>query len=183
MLYGELNTIILENGETLHGLKVQIPHPKKSALIRRPTDKELDATRDKFRKLVKKNPTNTDKTPYLDLFNTIRLDDGAEWDEYEAEHIIGWVIQAQVESAETVNEELVVTIKTPTGSVKHFLRFPTFKEMQIKTGSALFDVLFLRSEGYAPDTTIPNIHRELSVQEVMKEHLLFDPYVATDPNA
>ncbi|HEY4360101.1 MAG TPA: hypothetical protein VGN17_04000 [Bryobacteraceae bacterium] len=183
MLYGELNTITLSDGSAIQGLKVQIPHPRKTAVIRRPTDKELDATKEKFRKLLKKDPASTDKMPYLDLFNGIRLDqDGEDFDEYEAEHIIGWAIQATADS-ETIGEELAVTITTPTCTVRHFLRFPTFKEMQTKTGAALFDALFLRQEGYATGCEIPAQHRELAMREVIKNHLSIDPFVSTDPNA
>ncbi|HEY4364463.1 MAG TPA: hypothetical protein VGN17_26090 [Bryobacteraceae bacterium] len=185
MLYGELNTIKLDSGETVQGLKVKVPHPSKVAVIRRPTDKELAATTDKFAKLKRKNPDSEDKIPYLDLFNSIRLDpDGDEFDEYEAEHIIGWVISAAVTSAETVNDELVVSIKTPLCNVGLTLRFPTFKEASIlKTNQQLFDALFLRREGYAECCDVPLLHKSLALGAINEVHSAIDPYVNVDPNA
>lgn len=180
MLYGELQEHKLESG-ALQGIKVQIKHPKKSAIVRIPTSQEFDALIKKYADRAKKK-SQTDRKPHLELFNAIRLDQGESFDEYEAEFVLDWLWSARVQSAEQQGEEFVVTIKTPFCDVQHFMNFPSYKQLATTTkSSALYDALAIKQEGYQEGFDIPSNHKALVVDEIVKDHNSIDPLMP-DPN-
>ncbi len=146
MLYGELQTITLESGETIDGFKITVPEPPKAAIVRLPTASEM-ADRLSRQKSIRRNlgrrKSETeflqDPKADLDLFNKIqvKLIKGDPFDEFEAGTAIGKLTRAEPDSCERNGEGYVVTLKTPFGKVTHHLNIPTARDLSFYRRAAL----------------------------------------------
>jgi hypothetical protein len=198
MLYGDMPS--LQEGELItNGFKVSIPNPSKSAIVRVPTAKEQGAYYLTLIERIRKQTGNSelDRTPELELFTSIRLDKGVEFDEFEADFIIKTLLGVRTVSIEK-NDNITIRLKTAFGEVAHTLRQPTFKEMAnyrraisqtqktatLAPATSLYDALHVSTEGYSASYTLSDIppdHKSYVMSEVSMAHDQIDP-IQIDPN-
>lgn len=190
-MYGQTNTIKLEDGKEVQGFKVSIPYPEKSAVVRLPTDAEVLSFYDTNLKNVK-NKDEDNMQPYVDLFAAIRLDLGESFDEYECKYVIDNLLRAEATSCKKEGSAYRITLKTPFGEVANILRLPTLKELNLFHSAlasrdakgtriatiGLFDKLVNGSEGYLGE--VPVHHKTECSNQIYVAHAQFDPL---NPNA
>ncbi len=137
MLYGDLPTITVDGAE-LRGVRVRVPNPPKSAILRLPTNEEMVARlqqQKSIRRSLGRRKSKTEFVPNreadLRLFDKIRLDQGAEFDEFEASNAIAKLMFCEVTDCERVGEQYKVTLQTPFGPTAHTLKIPTVREISV----------------------------------------------------
>lgn len=188
MLYGELNTITLEDGSTVKGIRVKIQSPSKSAILRVPTAKELRAMNVKYEDRERKKNPSTDARPHQELFNSCRIDtNGDAFDQYEAEYAINQLC-AFTRTSEMVDNGFVVTVKTRFNDITLTLRLPSLKELHevetnpnLKKYLAMFDQLLISAEGFAPDYEVTDNQKTAALNDLLTYIKSFDA-VEVDPN-
>ena len=138
MLNGELPPVTLDSGEEVRGVKVRVPNPPKLAILRLPTSQEMLDRLDQqksIRRTLGRRKSQTEFVPNpkadLDLFNKIRLDKGAEFDEFEAGNAISKLTYNEVTDCERTGEEYRITLRTPFGDTVHQMRIPTQRDITI----------------------------------------------------
>ena len=200
MNYGQTSSIVLEDGNEVNGIRVNAK--KKTAVIRFPTAKEQDDYHlAKYSKQAKaQDDDDADLLDDLDLFKKLRLDQGEDFDEFEANYIIRNLLAVGVLGSSESGEELIVTLRSQFGLHTHTLRQPSFKEMTMferavqkaRVGKGtfahvhkLYNALMTKTDGYPntfTDDDIPGGHKSLCVTEVQNAHYKLDP-IQIDPNA
>jgi hypothetical protein len=178
-MYGILPKIQTETGD-IEGVKVVVPNPPKTAILRLPTNSELlerlDAQRTIRRSIGRrKSQTEQVANPKADLalFKAIRLDkDGTEFDEFEVGNSISKLTFYEVASCEKSGNDYRIVLTTPFGDVVHYAGLPTLRalstyrksivvptdlphgveELRFKHQAAcdLYDSVISKIEGYAP---------------------------------
>ncbi len=202
MLYGELplSDVTLKDGaDRLRGVTIKIQNPPKTAVLRIPTNDELTDRLSKqrsIRKSLGRRKSTTESIPDtkadLTLFNAIRVDDGIEFDEYEASSAVNKLTSVEVVECERAGDQFIVTIKTPFGETVHTVSVPMQKDLQIYRRSvlssidlphgneelrfrigppcALYDSVIQQVEGYNGSftkTTVPANHKSAVVIELV----------------
>ena len=195
-LYGELPQVTLPSGDVVNGFTVRIPSPEKTAVLRLPTAKEFLTYLQKSLNRSNKKVSSLQGTDELEVFNLIRLDKGEEFDEFEAEYIIGkiFVSDVFVTSGEKVGDTYHVRLHTGFGESVHVFRMPSLKELNQYRKAAtpkvadwfdnptvdLYDKLIKRTEGYAEGyepADMPPFHKLLTVRETVAYYDTFDPLI------
>lgn len=140
MLYGELPDVDPGNGGLkVRGILVRIPNPKKTAVIRLPTNAEMveRLSKEKFvRRDEGRGQTKVQFTPNtkadLELFNKLRLDQGgADFDEFEAAKAIAMITYCEPTGYEAVGDQFVIDLKTSLGKTRHTLNIPFERDLMI----------------------------------------------------
>lgn len=180
MLYGELPQITLPNGTVAPGIRVNNPHPAKTAYLSLPTNEQmmerLDSQKSVRRNLGRRK-SQTESVPNFKadriLFEAIRLDkDGAEFDEFESQNALSKLTYCEVVNCEREGEQYVITVRTPFGETKHWVSIPMQRDVQqyrrsvvdsmdlphgmeelrfrIAPPVKLYDTVVVKTEGYAP---------------------------------
>lgn len=201
MLYGELPENTLESG-TLRGVPVKNINPPKTAILRLPTSQEiLDrfASQRSVRTPTGRGRSASSESSFvpnyeaeLALFNTLRLDTGEPFDQYEATKAIARLFFHEVTSCERDGEQYQITLKTFFGDTVHTLNMPTEKDMgiygrvpsvrvidlprgkqevRLRLGPAidLYDTVAANIKGYAANITskdVPPHHKSAVVIEL-----------------
>jgi hypothetical protein len=193
VLYGETQTHTIDN-QDIHGFKVSVPYPAKTAYVRMPTSAEVARYfTDFFGKIKKGAEASTidekRRLASLELFKTIKVH-GDDMDEYEADNVIPQLLLTTVESVEKSGGDYDVTLKTRFGSVTHHLRPMSYKERAVLQAAqdsgvsftpavTLYDALVKGlPEGYAPHFSVNDIpcdHKGLVINALKMEHDKLDP--------
>lgn len=185
MLYGQLPEVSIGE-QKFHGILVNVPNPKKSAVLRLPTSEEILerlAQQKSIRRPIGRRKSQTEYTPNpkadLDLFQKIRLDKGEEFDEYEAGNAISKLTYCEVTDCQREAEEYRVSLKTPFGITSHVLAIPTVRDIslyrrgivhsidlphgaeevrfRIEPAVTLYDAVIQKTEGYIEGTTAKQV--------------------------
>lgn len=151
-MYGQVNEVTI-NDQTFQGIKVQIGHPKKVAVVRFPNAAELIAlvdaqkivTREAGRGRRTTNVADSTKAA-LKLFKSIRLDAGEAWDEFEANKVIGTLTSVEATDAQLSEDAGRITLETAFGETVHCLAMPT-EEARFKYQRSARDTFNLDSGG------------------------------------
>src|ERR1043165_9750693 len=106
-MYGKTETI-----------KIKIPYPEKTAEVRLPTEEEVTQYLDSF---ARKGRKEDDRKPDLELFKKIRTDQGDDFDEFEAAHVVNNPLNQSIVSCDKAGHEYLVVLKTPFGQTNHVL--------------------------------------------------------------
>lgn len=186
ILYGSTNTYSLD-GSQVEGVKVTIPFPKKSAIVRHPNSEETL----NFFKDDKKKRTREEKAE--EFFKLIRLDQSGEaFDEYEAVAVVDTFTKSSVGGLERIGDDYAITVTTPFGDTTHTLSIPTQKQLALfrrnayqnyVTGvSTFYDQLLKSTEGYVDGFKVPVYHKLDAVSAIMNAIDAIDPIVSLDPN-
>jgi hypothetical protein len=138
-MYGELPEIQTSNpGEPIHGFPVQILRPAKTAVLRLPSNQEmrdyLNQQKTLYRDLGRrKGQSESVPNPKsdLDLFNRLRIDKGAEFDEAEAARAIGLLSRQRVTKCEREGEAYRITLATVFGETQHVINIPFEKDLVV----------------------------------------------------
>jgi hypothetical protein len=131
MLYGDLKEVTDEAGTVHKGIRVRVPNPPKSAIVRLPTNAEMSARLGKQRSVRRnlgRRKSQTETVPNFKadqvLFEAIRLDAGVEFGEEEAAMVMGRLTACSVLDAERAGDHYRITLETPFGNTVHELRIP-----------------------------------------------------------
>ena len=142
-MYGELPEIKTTTAdgmasEGVRGFPVEIPEPRKMALLRLPTNEELmqylAAQRSIYRNLSARQGEGEDvPSPDADrrLFHAIRLDSGEPFDDAEMLKAIGMITRHRVIGCERDGSTYKIILATPFGRTVHTVKIPTEKDQQI----------------------------------------------------
>lgn len=179
MLYGELPEITLPNGEKGRAVRVNNPHPPKTAYLALPTNEQMVAKLDSqksIRRSLGRRKSTTEAVPNvkgdIELFKAIRLDkEGVEFDEFESQNALSKLTFCDVTGCEREGDQYVVSLQTPFGDTKHWVSVPTQKDIQLYRRSVidpvdlphgveelrfrigpplkLYDAVVVKVEGYA----------------------------------
>lgn len=192
MLYGQLPEQTVDE-KTVNAIKITIPNPPKTAFLRLPSGPEL---LDYFKpaKGAKKDTTPEQKA--LDLFKKIRVDEGPEFDEFEASSAIDAIMRSRGTGYERVGDAYQIAVETPFNTTLHTLSIPTQKQLTLfrrcavknylTAVIALYEELVQKTEGYVPEITakdIPPHHKLDSINQVFAALDTLDPLVSMDPNS
>lgn len=198
MLYGDLPEVKLENGDTVRGVLVKVPNPPKSAVLRLPTPAEITErlSKDKFIRRVGRKQTEAEfiasPTADLDLFRKLRLDQGEEFDEYEAANSIAKLTRAEVTDCVRDGDDYVITLRTLFGETTHTMASPWQRDMAlyrrtaiksrplphgqeelrhtVEAPVALYDAAMKKFEGYTPSFKVGDVpphHKSNVVAELI----------------
>jgi hypothetical protein len=135
-MYGSLPKIQTETGE-IEGIKIVVPNPPKTAIVRLPNNSELLARLDAQRALRRsigrrQSQTEHIANPKLDLalFKAIRLDkDGSEFDEFEAMDAISKLTHYDITQYGRSGNDHRIVMTTPFGEVVHYLGSPLQRDL------------------------------------------------------
>jgi hypothetical protein len=212
-MYGELPELQTALGETIHGFPVQILRPPKTAVLRLPSNQEMadylnqqktlyrDLGRRKGQSEAVPNPKSD-----LDLFNRVRIDKGADFDEAEAAKAIGLLTRQRVTKCEREGETYRITLLTAFGETVHVVSIPFEKDLAVyrrnvfkaidlphgveerryppEAAARLYDAAVVSISGYI-DTiepaTVPPHHKSTVVLELVSAIGDLDPELP-DPN-
>lgn len=212
MLYGELPAA--KNGDDpIKGFRFTVANPPKSAILRLPTNDEMLERLDKQRSVRtslgrRKAQNEVIPNPGADLalFVKIRVDQGAEFDEYEASNAIQKLTACDVIDCERDGDGCRVRLKTPFGETVHNLGIPKIKDLMFyrravvssielphgkqelrwraSAAAELYDSVVRGVEGYvpgkAPEVVPP--HHKLAIA-LDFEQFLDDTDESFNPNA
>jgi len=189
MLYGELPELkTASGGDAVKGFPVEILNPPKRAVLRLPTDEELMDRLSKNRTIVTdlgRGRSDSKAIPNtkadLELFGKIRIDDGPEFDEFEAARAIGKITYCRVVSCERVGSQFEIKLETYSGEIVHTLKSPLESAMwkyresilvrrdlgrnkeelryRYPVAVELYDACEGTAVGYAPGSAIPPHHK------------------------
>jgi hypothetical protein len=195
------------------GIAIRVPNPPKTALVRLPTNQEMLERLDRqksIRRTIGRRKSQTEFVPNekadLDLFVKIRLDKGAEFDEYEAANAISKLTYCEVTGCQRAGDEYRITVKTPFGATIHSVEIPTQRDItfyrravmsatdlphgqeelryRMEPAVALYDSVASKIEGYAASfkpADVPPHHKSAVVLELVQAIDELDP--ALDPNS
>ena len=180
-MYGELTLHQIDDDTAYQAIKLRIPFPVKAAYVRMPTTKEMV----EYLKPVKKNETDEGKA--LSLFKSIRLDDGPEFDQFEASNCMNSLCSARSTSYERIGDSYRITIDTPFGECDHTVSVPTMKQVAVFRRSVhkayipaacdLYDLLHETHVGYAEGVEVPPHHKYSVVNSVFEALDSIDPLI------
>jgi len=178
-MYGILPKIKTETGE-IEGIKIVVPNPPKTAILRLPTNSELLARLDAqrtIRRSIGRRQSQTEQVPNtkadLALFKAIRLDkDGPEFDEFEAADAISKLTHYDVTQYGRSGNDHRIVMTTPFGEVVLYLGSPLQRDLynyrrailvptslphgvedlrfKHQVACDLYDSVVSKVEGYAP---------------------------------
>ena len=98
------------------------------------TSKPLDRQKS-IRRTIDRRKSQTEFIPNekadLDLFVKIRLDKGAEFDEYEAANAISKLTYCEVTGCQRSGDEYRITVKTPFGATVRSVGIPTQRDITL----------------------------------------------------
>ena len=204
--------VVTIEGVELKGVTVKVANPPKTAVLGLPTNAQMLERLDQqksIRRTLGRRKSQTEFIPNLkadlDLFNKIRQDKGAEFDEYEAANAVSKLTYCEVTDCQRAGDEYRITLKTPFGETVHVLRIPTQRDItvyrrtvvsatdlphgqeelryRIEPAVALYDSVAGKIEGYAASfkaTDTPPHHKSAVVVELVQAIDDLDP--ALDPN-
>jgi len=173
------------------------------------TSKPLDRQKS-IRRTIDRRKSQTEFIPNekadLDLFVKIRLDKGAEFDEYEAANAISKLTYCEVTGCQRSGDEYRITVKTPFGATVRSVGIPTQRDItlyrrtvvsatdlphgqeelryRIEPAVALYDSVASKIEGYAASfqaADVPPHHKSAVVVELVQALDDLDP--GLDPNS
>lgn len=140
MLYGDLPTSEVtrsDSSDKLRGVTIRIQNPAKLAVLGLPSNEQLIERLGKqrsVRKSLGRRKSVTESVPDtkadLTLFKAIRLDDGPEFDEFEASSAVNKLTSVEVTECEKAGDQFIITLKTPFGENKHTVAVPMQKDLQ-----------------------------------------------------
>jgi hypothetical protein len=195
------------------GIAIRVPNPPKTALVRLPTNQEMLERLDRqksIRRTIGRRKSQTEFVPNekadLDLLVKIRLDKGAEFDEYEAANAISKLTYCEVTGCQRAGDEYCITVKTPFGATVHSVGIPTQRDItfyrravmsatdlphgqeelryRMEPAVTLYDSVASKIEGYAAafkPADVPPHHKSAVVVELVQAIDELDP--ALDPNS
>lgn len=213
MLYGQLPEVTLPSGEIARAIRVSVPNPPKAAFLGLPTNAQMIERLDgqkTIRRSLGRRKSQTEYTPDpkadLDLFNKIRIDNGPAFDEYEAANALSKLNSAEVTGCDREGEEYAITLKTVFGELKHLVRVPMQRDLQLYRRSSissidlphgveemrykiepaiqLYKSVVSKIEGYAPEiqpADVPPHHMSAVVVELVQA--IDDVELSLDPNS
>jgi hypothetical protein len=130
-MYGQLPEIETKDGQKIHAYPVVIHNPPKTAALRLPTNGELEkymaAQIHMYTPLGRgKGKTEALATPAadLELFNSIRLDKGLEFDDAEALYALTILTRHKVTACVQEGNQFRIVIMTLFGTVSHVIELP-----------------------------------------------------------
>ena len=209
MPYGELPEIETTTGEKTRGFPVVIINPAKSAVLRLPTNPELDAYLSKQKTLTKnlgrrmsEDKDVPDGAAAQRLFRAIRIGKGEDFDDAEASYAIGLLLQHRTLSCDREGDRFEVRLQTLFGEVSHSLEVPwqadlaeywrnvavprnlpnnyTETRYPPEVPNKLFDKIVKSSDGYTPDCPVPSNHKRTVISEILSALSMLDPSLPTD---
>jgi len=193
-MYGELPEVTV-NGDKVRGVTVRVPNPPKQAVLRLPTSAEMLEYVRSIGRVTRRKTAEPDLKPDQVLFAKLRLDDGPEFDEYEASRAVGGIVDQNIIDTQRANGRYLVTLGTPFGEVVHTVDIPTQKAVVqyrraiskstaridvMEHAVALFDGITRGAEGYADGVEVPLNHKSAVVQAALAALDDLDPVI--DPN-
>jgi hypothetical protein len=210
MLYGELPEIKrADGGEPIRGFPVEILNPPKTSVLRLPKDEEILERLSKSRTILTdlgrgrsdSKATSNTKADF-ELFQKLRLDQGPEFDEFEAAKAIGRITYCRVASCERLGSQFEIKLETCAGETVHTLKAPPEsamfsyresilarrdlgrgkEELRYRHSVAveLYDACGGTATGYAAGTAVPPHHKFHVATEVARAHDELD--APPDPN-
>lgn len=213
MLYGELPNFTLPSGESVRAVRLTVPNPPRVAFLGLPTNDQIAARANRQKSIRRPVPGERGKTETqfipdlkgeLALFTAIRVDQGDAFNEYEAVKALGKLLSVEAIESERDGEQMVITLKTLFGEVKHRVNAPSeqaayeyrssaLKPIELARGEELrykiepavklYDSIIEKIDGYAPAITpadVPPHHKSAVVIEVLQEMAEMD--IQLDPN-
>lgn len=187
MLYGVLPVVKMDDGKELHGVKVAVVNPPKTAVLGLPTNAQMVERLSKqrsIRRSLGRRVSQTESVPNpaadLALFNDCRQDKGgAEFDEYEAANAMSKLTYCEVIDCQRAGEEYLIQLKTAFGVTVHTVKIPMQREItayrrsvvssrdlphgqeelrfRIEPAVALYDQVSVKTEGYAPEWKLADV--------------------------
>jgi hypothetical protein len=188
-LYGTLPEHTLTDGTTINAIRIRIPNPPKVAYLRLPSTPEL---LDFFKPAKKGKKDLSSEEKALDLFTKIRLDQGEDFDEYEAASSIDTITRSRGVSYERVGNAYQVVVETPFNMTTHTVSIPTQKQLTVFRRNAiknyltavidLYNELVTEVQGYIEEIgkDVPPQHKLDSCNQVFAALDAIDPIL--DPN-
>ncbi len=199
MQYGDLPKTIID-GVEYAGFRFNIKNPPKVAVLRLPTPQELTERLDRQKSITRslgRGKSQSELVPDMQadlaLFKKIRVDSGAEFDEYEASNAVWKLLDCDPLECVENGDGYLVTIRTPFGETAHHLTVPTMQQVNvyrrmnrppsinlphgqeetrypIGPSVALYDASIKKIDGYVADykpADVPPHHKRLAVHELI----------------
>jgi hypothetical protein len=139
-MYGDLPEIETKDGQKIQGFPVSIPRPKKTAVLRLPSNEEMIEYLSKQRSIYRdlgqrKGEGESVPNPQsdLDLFGKIRIDkitdDSQKFDAAEAAKALRQITMQKIDGCIPEGDGYRITLNTRFGATVHVIKIPFEKDL------------------------------------------------------